>query len=100
MKVDGEQTIDPALLFQRMLVISQTADITLDELLGFELSPFPPSLFEDKGILRKADKPQLVEAIYNYFASERPCRFSVKIGSYYRTLRSGWKFCTPQNTVE
>jgi hypothetical protein len=32
----------------------------------YELSPYPPSLFEAKDRLRKPDKAQLVEAIRNY----------------------------------
>ena len=32
----------------------------------YELSPYPPSLFEAKDGLRKPDKAQLVEAIRNY----------------------------------
>ena len=32
----------------------------------YELSPYPPSLFEAKDRLHKPDKAQLVEAIRNY----------------------------------
>lgn len=65
-KVADDRTIDPALLFQRFLVVSQTGDLQLDEVMSYELCPYPMSLFEGKNILRAPDKPQLAEAIRNY----------------------------------
>lgn len=62
-KIGDEQTIDPALLFQRFLVVSRTGDLSLDDVMSYELCPFPPALFEAKNLLRKADKPQLAESI-------------------------------------
>ena len=44
-----DETIDPALLFHRFLVLSQS-----------------PSLFEAKYVLRKADKAQLMDAVRNH----------------------------------
>lgn len=61
--VAKDNTIDPALLFQRFLVVSQTADLSLDEVMAYELSPYPPSLFEAKHLLRKPDKAQLMDAM-------------------------------------
>ena len=58
-KVSGEQSIDPALLFQRLLLVSQSGDISIDAAMKYELCPYPPSLFEARDIMRKADKPQL-----------------------------------------
>ena len=57
--VAPDRTIDANLLFQRFLVVSRTGDLSLEEVMQFELSPYPPSLFEDRNIMRKADKPQL-----------------------------------------
>ena len=37
--------IDPALLFQYFVVVSRSGDLSLDEVLSYELSPFPPALF-------------------------------------------------------
>ena len=65
-KIAPDQAIDPALLFQRFLVVSRTADLSLEEIMKYELSPFPPALFEAKGILRKPDKPQLAQAIWDH----------------------------------
>ena len=60
LKITEDQTINPTLLFQRFLIISQSILIYqgvhcctnvcnlhgLDEVLHYELSPYPPSLFE------------------------------------------------------
>lgn len=64
-RVAEDRTIDPALLFQRFLVVSQTGDLSLNEVLSYELSPYPPSLFEAKHLLRKPDKAQLMDALKN-----------------------------------
>ncbi|CAJ1064633.1 hypothetical protein SNEBB_002215, partial [Xyrichtys novacula] len=65
-KVSEDRSIDPALLFQRFLVVSQTGDLRLDKVMSYELCLYPMSLFEGKHILRQSDKPQLAEAIRNY----------------------------------
>ena len=65
-KVAPEQTIDPALLFQRFLVVSKTGELSLQEVMSYELSPFPPALFEARSVFRKADKPQLAHAIIDH----------------------------------
>ena len=65
-KLAPDRTIDPALLFQRFLVVSRSGDLSLEEVLAFELSSYPPALFETRYILRKADKPQLAQAIREY----------------------------------
>jgi hypothetical protein len=70
--VSPEKTIDSSLLFQRFLVVSRTGELDLEEVMKYELSAYPTSLFEEKDILRKADKPQLAHAIdehYNIQAS-------------------------------
>ena len=43
----------------------------MDEVLHYELSPHPPSLFEAKNILCKPDKEQLLEAIQEYLSSSK-----------------------------
>jgi len=68
--VAKDKTIDPALLFQRFLVVSQTADLSLDEVMAYELSPYPPSLFEAKHLLRKPNKAQLMAAIKELSADD------------------------------
>ena len=59
-KVAKEQTIDPALLFQRFLIRS------LEEVMSYELCSFPAHLFEGKEIFRKANKLQLVQAVTEF----------------------------------
>ena len=71
--VAPDRTIDPTLLFQRFLVVSQTGDLSLEEVMNFELSPYPLSLFEDNKILRKADKPQLAHAISDHCTKALAC---------------------------
>ena len=65
-KVTRDETIDPALLFQRFLVLSQSGDLCVDDVLQYELSPYPPSLFEAKCVLRKEDKAQFMDAMRNH----------------------------------
>ena len=62
-KITEDQTIDPALLFQRFHVVSQSGKLGLDEVLHYELSPYLPSLFEANNVLRKPDKTRLLEVI-------------------------------------
>ena len=71
-KVAADRTIEPSLLFQRFLVVSKTGDLSLEDVMGYELSPYPPSLFESKNILRKADKPQLAHAITEHCNKQHP----------------------------
>ena len=68
-KVSDDRTNDPALLFQRFLVVSQIEDLCPEEVLKYELSPYPPSLFKAKYILQKSDKAQLLDAIRNHVTS-------------------------------
>ncbi len=68
-KVTGHQTIDPGMLFQRFLVVSQSGELCLDEVMKYKLSPYPPALFEENYILQKADKVQLLDAIRTYVTS-------------------------------
>jgi len=51
-------------------VVSQTADLSLDEVMAYELSPYPPSLFEAKHLLRKPNKAQLMAAIKELSADD------------------------------
>ncbi|XP_064094950.1 uncharacterized protein LOC135207244 [Macrobrachium nipponense] len=65
-KVAPDQSIDPALLFQRLLVVAKTGELSLEYVLGYELSPFPPALFEIRNVFHKPDKPQLAHAISDH----------------------------------
>lgn len=69
-KVTPKTSIDPALLFQRLIVISRAGDLSLEDVLEYELSPFPTALFEANYTLRKPEKPQLARAIENYASGQ------------------------------
>jgi len=40
------------------IVVLKSGDLSLEEVLTYELSPYPPALFEARNILRTADKLQ------------------------------------------
>ena len=48
---------------------SQSGDLCLDDVMKYELSPYPPALFEEKYLLQKADKAQLLDVIRTYVIS-------------------------------
>ncbi|KAJ8879192.1 hypothetical protein PR048_019798 [Dryococelus australis] len=58
-----DRSIDPDLLFQRFVVVAQIGQLSLEGVMSYELSTFPPALFECRHILWPADKPQLAQAI-------------------------------------
>ena len=55
--------IDPSLLFQRFLVVSNSTPIKINEVVKFEVCSYPPAIFESLEVLRKANKPQITEEI-------------------------------------
>ena len=61
---------DPALLFQRLLLVSQSNPVNMDEIMSNELSAFPLLLFDTTVTLRKANKPKLCEEIKNQVSRE------------------------------
>src|SRR6218665_2890499 len=62
-RIAADRTIDSGLLFERFLVVAKTGELLLEEVMRYELSPFPPALFDSINVFRKADKPQLAHAI-------------------------------------
>jgi hypothetical protein len=65
-KIDGDITIDPALLFQRLMVLANSNNTTLSDCIDFELCSYPPVLFESTRLLLKPDKPKLTKAIVEF----------------------------------
>jgi hypothetical protein len=55
--------IDPALLFQRFIIVAQRSSLK-EDYFKFELCTIPPALFERNGFMRKANKPELAKAVY------------------------------------
>ena len=74
---DSDIEIDPGLLFQRLLVLSHATTISNSEVFKYELCGYPPAIFESPHLLRKADKPQLVEPIVRYVDSSELVEESV-----------------------
>jgi len=62
-KVGDQRSIDPALLFQRFWLTSNTNDLCAREVLEYELCPYPPALFESPNLMRKADKAPLLKSL-------------------------------------
>lgn len=55
--------IDPQLLFQR-LVTAGTRNEQLPEIFQYELSSYPPALFDMKHLMKSANKPALADAMW------------------------------------
>ena len=59
---DGTST-DPALLFQRFIYFTKTGDISMFDVIGYELCPYPPALFESTILMLEADEPALATTL-------------------------------------
>ena len=55
--------LDPSLLFQRLVTIGGRCSVLDHELLSYELCSYSPALFESSDIPRKANKPELANAL-------------------------------------
>ena len=62
-QISPDRTTDCALLFQCFIVVSKTEELSLEDIMVYEISPFPPALFETNNLFRKANKPQLAHVI-------------------------------------
>ena len=51
------------------LVVPQSGDLCLEEVVKCKLSPHPPSLFEGKNLLQKLDKAPLLHAVRSHETS-------------------------------
>ena len=61
-KIGNETTnIDPMLLFQRLISISMQSAENIEDILSYELSTFPTSLFNDSSMMREAKKEKLAD---------------------------------------
>ena len=63
---DKEKCIDSHLLFQRLVVLANSSNIAYEYCKGYELSAYPPALFESSTMLLKADKPQITKAVTEF----------------------------------
>ena len=62
-KTKDGTSIDPALLFQQFIYFTQTGDVSMIDVIGYELCPYPPALFESTILMLEADKPALATAL-------------------------------------
>ena len=44
---NSDASVDPCLLFQRLLVVANTSSFDINKLSKYELSPYPISIFEN-----------------------------------------------------
>ena len=64
-------------MYGRLIVLSQKRDVTLKQMLCFELSPVPPSLFDDYGGMRRGNKAVLVHKLA--FFTKTPAQPDVEV---------------------
>ncbi|KAL5022362.1 hypothetical protein ScPMuIL_001517 [Solemya velum] len=65
--------IDPQLLFQRLLIVAKsTSGCNVNDLFKYELSGLPTSLFDEHGLLRDPQKPQLADALAALVSTDHP----------------------------
>ena len=70
---DDSISVDPKLLFQRLIVMTEDSSVTLDEALRYELTSFPPSIFEDVNIMRPANKSALADEVDRMYNHDKLC---------------------------
>ena len=69
-KVDGEKIqVDPQLLFQCLIIASQSLD-DMSAIFKYELCSYPPSLFDSSLMQLKPQKPALADAIWAKLPSD------------------------------
>ena len=69
-KVDGEKIqVDPQLLFQRLIIASQSLE-DRSAIFNYELCSYPPSLFDSSLMLLKLQKPALADTIWAKLPSD------------------------------
>ena len=61
--VNGKPIFDIETLLARLLVVGQQRGMEVTDIFQYELSPVPPSLTDEFGCLRKADKTVLVKCL-------------------------------------
>lgn len=62
-KIGMTKNVDPALLFQRLVTIAGRSVEKQESCFTYELCSHPSSMFDNNGMPRAADKPELAKAI-------------------------------------
>ena len=58
-KLDGKQVYDTELVYTRVICLQQYRDIDIKDVLSYQLSPMPASLFDETGAMRAQSKAVL-----------------------------------------
>ena len=58
-KLDGKPVYDTELIYTRVICLQQYRDIDITDVLSYELSPVPASLFDESGAMRAQSKAVL-----------------------------------------
>src|SRR6218665_1762279 len=53
-RIASDRTIYSVLLFQRFLVVATTGELSLEEVMSYELCPLPPALFDS---IKPSERP-------------------------------------------
>ena len=84
----GEDTIsiDPLLLFQRLLAAGETNQTKLQEYFSYEFTTAPSALFDTSGLMRVSQKSSLTNALWmTHFATDidsvQPAQYVIDGGS-------------------
>lgn len=71
LSISGDKTsVDPQLLFQRLLIVVNNSDCSIDEAMKYELSAYPTALFDKEGLIRQATKSQLADALASVVSND------------------------------
>ena len=66
-------SVDPKLLFQRLIVMTDDYSVTLKEALQYELTSFPLSIFEDANNMSHAYKSALADEVDRMYNHDKLC---------------------------
>ena len=85
MNFDKEKifTLDPEVLFRRLLSVAKHREIDLREVLSFELTPVPPALFHNDGTMRKSVKSDLAHKLEETVPQETEMKTKCSISTAY-----------------
>jgi len=87
--IDGEDvSIDPLLLFQRLVMVS-TQKESIQDAFGYELCGYPPALFEKRNELLKANKPALANALWDLAGDPSDEQTHMEIATFQFVLDGG-----------
>ena len=75
-KTSGNSSIKlkPDELFQRCIIIASKLSLEYTNVLKYELTPYPTSLFEDPHIMNEANKPTFADALWSLLPKTKPSK--------------------------